>query len=189
MEITKTLTDQEERVARLLAKNIAQKDIAASEDVTEGFISQLASTSHVKQRIAKLKSADLGKNLIYDAALDKVQNETLHRLASSIHQENDAGKLAMILQRLDSLRRKSTPAEFGEGTGNTTVVNITLPAMAIKTGLIQNDKRQVIQIGELPVISAGASKLKEYSDAKFVQAPELITESTSTRQELGPEDF
>ena len=192
--VERKLSEREERIARMVARGISQKDIAASENVTDGLISQILNTNHVRTRIANLRAETLGKDMIYDDLLDQAQKKTLVQVDKLVSTLDDPLKASRVLHILDNMKRRVDPNVGANGSGVTNIVNITIPAGAMVQGIIHNAKRQVSEVNGIPLISAGvANFMEKQNERKKIEAngsPVTIENSTgSTGQRFGPEDL
>lgn len=191
--VERKLSEREERIARMIARGISQKDIAASENISDGMVSQLLNTEHVRSRIASLRAATLGKDMIYDDLLDQAQRKALVQVDKMVGAVDDPLKAARVLHILDNMRRRVDP-NHNTGAGVTNIVNITIPAGAMVSGIIHNAKRQVSEVNGMPLITAGVSnfleKKHEREQTKVLGNPEPVERQTSRKgQVYGPEDI
>ena len=185
------LSEREERLARMAARNISQKDIAASENVSEGLVSQILNTEHVRSRIASIKAKNLASNIVYDEKLNGIQNQVLHKLGGLVNTIETARDAAAVLTSMDKLTRRLDPSEGKNHNGQTNIVNITIPNAAMLTGLVQNEKKQAIEIGGLPLINAGSTNLMEkvHEFKQLESARSNAEEVPTTGQRFSPEDL
>lgn len=191
--VERKLSEREERIARMVARGISQKDIAASENISDGMVSQLLNTDHVRTRIASLRAATLGKDMIYDDLLDQAQRKALVQVDKMVGSVDDPLKAARVLHILDNMRRRVDPNQ-GQGAGVTNIVNITIPAGAMVSGIIHNAKRQVSEVNGMPLITAGVAnfleKKNEREQTKVLGNPKSAEGQTNpSGQRYRPEDL
>lgn len=191
--VERKLSEREERIARMVARGISQKDIAASENISDGLVSQLLNTDHVRSRIASLRAATLGKDMIYDDLLDQAQRKALVQVDKMVGSVDDPLKAARVLHILDNMRRRVDPNQ-GQGAGVTNIVNITIPAGAMVSGIIHNAKRQVSEVNGMPLITAGVTNFlenrNEREKVKALSSPEPVERKTpASGQRYRPEDL
>jgi transcriptional regulator with XRE-family HTH domain len=135
-------------LAGLIADGLVQAQVANLYDVSESYISQLASSEQfpeLVEKARKARAAELGIGTTLDSEYDRVELALLHKLKSSVTFLSKPGEIAAVLSRINAAKRRGGPLHNNAQQPASAAVTLVMPG-AIYNKLVLNANSEVVEV-------------------------------------------
>lgn len=169
-----------EHILQLMSQpNVTQADAAKVLGVTEGYISQICAEPEFAAILAKNRVTKLTAETAYDEKLNSAEEKALKKATEMIDYIQKPSEAANMLRVMNACKRRGATSEEQQKVINQTnnVVILNLPQV-LQEKLITNNRSEVVQIGDRPMVTMDSNfLLKKVNEAKEGEAGNRIEQT------------
>lgn len=153
-----------ERILEMLGEGVPQVAVSAALGVSESYVSQLMNEEEFAAAVAERRYKSLSAHTARDRMYDTLEDKLLSKLDSALPQFVRPAEILAGLKVLNGAKRRgAVHSEMPTGQTQTVVLNI--PQVLVNK-FSTNIQRQVVQVGDTPLITIGAEQLLKTVGAK-----------------------